>query len=723
MCKSIFALAALFAVGGVGAAELGALTVYSATGEPFDAKLTLRDVDAGAQIRVRQASASTYVRVGRKAETALQSLTVTRESGSPYALRLQSKTAVNNAVFPLILELSEAGKLSAKLYEIKLRETEGPSASTSPRQETAPGQSAAPSAPVVAPTKADSTVPSASVVPSASAVFSAASSQTTAPAVPGAMGTVSAAELAAGVPAVENKPVKAHRSVPLTPTKVESKTEPVRVESTKSAAAAPVRSAEASAKADPVKLPLNPVDYDLDKPFVVREGMTMWSIAMLYRPRYPQATMDQILVAFVRANPHAYEAGRVNGVIPGSTLTAPLVGDVDAVGLDEAWALVRVNVRADAGKAPSKKDLQTARIRMKKEAPSLYRKVQADIAREQAQEKEAVAQRIKASRQDVKPKTSKVDPLAETIAASELPAQPQAPVAESVPEPQSAPEPVKAEKPAVTAPEAKTEPAAVPVKAEEKSGMTGWLVAFILAALAVLAGVVCFFKRRNEAKRRKELEKVRLSKVVLMKSEPASDEQLKGIEEMSKRRFESDQAARRGFTPKADRVPPEIKTMMPAEKNVQGEATALSVPQAEVHETQTAAPIGVQTAAPAESETPASESVQTVVAQPESHVQLFVQPPMQASVQTDPWRDSAPAEPVQPAAPAIQPVAPTAEPYAQGFIAPSECERKLSAARTYINVGGYMQAMRLLREVESAGRDDQCERARAMIAEIECSRG
>ena len=37
--------------------------------------------------------------------------------------------------------------------------------------------------------------------------------------------------------------------------------------------------------------------------FLVRDGMTMWSIATLYRPRYPQASMDQILVAFVRANP------------------------------------------------------------------------------------------------------------------------------------------------------------------------------------------------------------------------------------------------------------------------------------------------------------------------------------------------------------------------------------------------------------------------------------
>ena len=71
-----------------------------------------------------------------------------------------------------------------------------------------------------------------------------------------------------------------------------------------------VQAAKPAAKtsaAGPVKLPLNPADYDLDQPFLVRDGMTMWSIATLYRPRYPQASMDQILVAFVRAEPQSFE--------------------------------------------------------------------------------------------------------------------------------------------------------------------------------------------------------------------------------------------------------------------------------------------------------------------------------------------------------------------------------------------------------------------------------
>ena len=121
--KTLIAAALTAAAGGALAAELGSLMVYSAAGEPLDAELTIRDVDPKAeQLMVRLAPASTYRRVGKEVVLDLNDISLTLLRKNPYTVKIKGKDAVNAQKFPLIVELSEAGKLSAKLYEVKLQD-------------------------------------------------------------------------------------------------------------------------------------------------------------------------------------------------------------------------------------------------------------------------------------------------------------------------------------------------------------------------------------------------------------------------------------------------------------------------------------------------------------------------------------------------------------------------------------------------------------------------
>lgn len=341
--KTLIAAAVTAVAGGAFAAELGSLMVYSAVGEPLDAELTIRDVDPKAeQLKVRLAPASTYRRVGKEVLFSVNDVSLSLLKKEPYTVKLKGQQAVDARQFPLIVELSEAGKVSAKLYEVRLQD-----------------RPAAPMVKDVAQTEkvapmVDASTKDSSVVPSANTTERSA--------VPSAKGTVPSA-----VPSAKTTAQKA----PTEPAYVPPVREPAPSTTKSAAPKQTVQAAKPAAKtsaAGPVKLPLNPADYDLDQPFLVRDGMTMWSIATLYRPRYPQASMDQILVAFVRTNPGAYEKGRVNGVKIGSRLKAPLADDVATVELDEAWALVRVAPNADARKAPSRKVLQRAHKRMQRSA-------------------------------------------------------------------------------------------------------------------------------------------------------------------------------------------------------------------------------------------------------------------------------------------------------------------------------------------------------------------
>lgn len=653
--KTLVAAAAAAVAGGAWAAELGSLMVFSAVGEPLQAQITIRDVDPKAEdLRVRLAPETTYRRVGKEVKLSLSDIKLTLVKKDPYTVAIKGAKAVDTDKFPLIVELSDAGKLSAKLYEVQLKTRAAvPAAQEKPAGEPAP-QTAAPAPKPAA-------VPSASAVPS---TRTAAAPKTPEPKyVPPVREPVQSEEPAAEV----KKPVQKASRPAGTP----------------------------AARTGAVRLPLNPADYDLDKPFVVREGMTMWSIATLYRPRYPKASMDQILVAFVRANPNAYEKGRVNGVKVGSTLTAPLADEVASVGLDEAWALVRVAPNADARKAPSRNVLERAQNRMKKASPALWRQWQAEqkkaapapkpapdpetpaavtapaAAAAAAPAPAAAAPEPKAAPEEKAPAAA--DPLASTLAQAEAAHEAKVNAGEaSAPQTEtSAPaEPAKAE-PEKTEPAAQGTPVpAMPAVTEEpqdggSGGFLGWLAGILVVLAAAAGGAWYRMKSRAAGARRRE---ENLGVVKFRKAESATNEQLQASKEMVERRLESERATERMQQPQkpAERIEPSLGGLKP------------QTPE----------------------KTPAPEAAE--------------KPREGFNVASAYVGDEAKEAEPQPQAPA--PV-PAAEP--QPEITSAELlAGKLITARTYIGVGAYPEAKRVLHEVMLAGTQEQRRQASELLAKI-----
>lgn len=299
------AVAALLAAIGFSAqaADLGTLSVTSRLNEPLSARLTVNNVDPKVEpLVVRLAPEATYDRIGKKPLAADTGLELTLESKSPWAVRIKSEKPVTSRDFPLIVELNDGGKLSAKYYRIRLEPA------------VAPAPAAAPKATAQAQTK--QAAPSAGKLPSTAAM-----------------------------PSVETK--KAEPA---------SKPAPAKRETVK---------AKPQVKPASAKTTTNKPQYTLSDPIIVKPGMTMWSIANLLVPRYEGARTEEVLVALIRRNPAAFKNGRISGLKPGARLNAPTQAQVDAVGTDVAWCLVHVTPNADMRKAPSARNLNRAHQRMK----------------------------------------------------------------------------------------------------------------------------------------------------------------------------------------------------------------------------------------------------------------------------------------------------------------------------------------------------------------------
>lgn len=299
------AAAALLAAIGFSAqaADLGTLSVTSRLNEPLSARLTVNNVDPKVEpLVVRLAPEATYDRIGKKPLAADTGLELTLESKSPWVVRIKSEKPVTSRDFPLIVELNDGGKLSAKYYRIRLEPA------------VAPAPAAAPMATAQAQTK--QAAPSAGKLPSTAAM-----------------------------PSVETK--KAEPA---------AKPAPAKRETVK---------AKPQVKPASAKTTTNKPQYTLADPIIVKPGMTMWSIANLLVPRYEGARTEEVLVALIRRNPAAFKNGRISGLKPGARLKEPTQAQVDAVGTDVAWCLVHVTPNADMRKAPSARNLNRAHQRMK----------------------------------------------------------------------------------------------------------------------------------------------------------------------------------------------------------------------------------------------------------------------------------------------------------------------------------------------------------------------
>ena len=594
--------AAGLSIGAASAAELGTLSVSSRLNEPLAAKLTVNDVNEASQpLVLRLASDAVYAKVGRQPVPADLGVKLTLASRNPWVVNITSEKPVTVEDMPIIVEMSEAGKLSAKFYRVKL--------------EKAPA--AAASAPKTALVKLPSAQP--------------------------------AAKTAAALPSAE----KTTAAKPVVKTQTVAKT--------------PVKTVEVKKAAKPAAGDLYDLD-DLSRPVTVKSGMTMWSIAKMYQPRYEGARTEEVLVALVRANPKSFEGGRVTGVKNGARLVPPSEKLVKSVGTDTAWCLVHVTPNADARKAPSAAALAKAHARMDKQR-IVYEKTKPaakDVPVVKAPEPAAAP----VPKLAVEPAEPENKPVTLPMPTEEVrPVVTEAPLEEKSAE--SAAAPGETPVPAVTSEEnVKPKEADLTVtttttnirteelpKPAEEGGL-GWLWA-LLAVIAAGAGGFFVWRRKKE----KEAFERTAQAVRFMRPEPTTAEQVKGMDKLFANRLAADAAAAKGF-----------------------EKPATSQPDV------TAEPrVAVPTATPA---APAA-------AMPEPSVAAPVPTPMALS---------------EPEAPKAFTIRSSADGTAQFEVAATdEAAKRLEAARAKIAAGLPDEAIPLLKEAELLGNADEKAAAQRLL--------
>ncbi len=519
LCAAAALLAAAgFSVQSAWAAELGTLSVSSRLNEPLEAKLTINQVtDASQPLVLRLASDAVYAKVGRQPLPADLGVKLTLASRNPWVVTVTSAKPITEEDMPLIIEMSEAGKLSAKFYRVKLE-------------------------------------PAKTVAKPAAQKTAAATTAKTALKLPSAEKTVAVAKSAV-------------KTTSATPAKAAEKSAAL-------SKAAP-KAATQTASDDLYGL------GDLSRPVTVKSGMTMWSIAKMYQPRYEGARTEEVLVALVRANPKAFEGGRVTGVKKGARLVPPSEKTVKSVGADTAWCLVHVTPNADARKAPSAAAMAKAHARMDK----------LGLTYEKTPAAKSVAKPVAAAKSS--PDSDKIDKLVKFAAPTEPAAKPVVePVAPAI-EPPSAPVPTPASAP-VAAPEPQA-PAAPVEKVEEKPAMTvttttnirdedipkaaeksgsGWLWGLLLAVAAAAGAGFFVWRRRKESARVEEARTVSFRR-----PEPTTPEQMKGMDTLFANRMAADAAAEKGFGVKTGAAVPQPTARVQAQPDPMSQ-TVVQAPNA-----------------------------------------------------------------------------------------------------------------------------------------------
>lgn len=287
-CRAAFSAAlAAFLASAAGAVSLGDLKVESAPGEPFDAVLEIHDVDLSVSpLLVRIAPAATYEREGIEPPEAAGSLRLTRDA-NPGGVRVRvAGDAVPEGRFPLLIELNAGGAVTLRRYEV----VSGPEGL---RVESV----------------AESTRLGGAVVPVP---------------IPDATAAKASSVASSALPA---------SSFPSTEPKAE------KVEKIEKATAKPRKKGRYGPRVVREYVALN--GFDAYGTFPIRQDMTFWSIAKLYWPRYEGATMEQLAVGFLEANPEVFMQGDLNLLVVGETLVPPSEEAVFAIDPEEAFRRMR----------------------------------------------------------------------------------------------------------------------------------------------------------------------------------------------------------------------------------------------------------------------------------------------------------------------------------------------------------------------------------------------
>ena len=274
------------------ALALGRIVVQSALGEPLRAEIEVPEITAeeASSLRVGLASAEAFRAAGMEINPALGDLQVSlqrRANGAQY-LRLSSTRPVNEPFMDMILEANWASGRIVRDYTLLF---DPPNL----RQATTP----APLAPAV----------SVQPAPAPTPVQTPAARPATPPVAVIAPAPVARTEPARAAPAPTSPPPPA----------------PARAQTPVAAKPAPA------------------LDTEAGQQLRVRSGETASRIAIRNRPA--SVSLDQMLVAMLRANPNAFIDGNINRIKAGAILDLPAQAQASAIPADEARQVIAAQSR------------------------------------------------------------------------------------------------------------------------------------------------------------------------------------------------------------------------------------------------------------------------------------------------------------------------------------------------------------------------------------------
>lgn len=173
---------------------------------------------------------------------------------------------------------------------------------------------------------------------------------------------------------VEPVEVVSMKAAPVTaaaPVSTASSTQPQAAKRT-TAVQQPKAQAAASADQTPLER-MQSKNYDLSKPVIVEAGYTPWSLGVLFQKRFPNASVNQVLVALAIQNPEAFPAGNVRQLRAGAQVTAPSASLVESINAQTAREIVQKGLNIDevARKAQPIKTAKQEAPKSKKPLPSI----------------------------------------------------------------------------------------------------------------------------------------------------------------------------------------------------------------------------------------------------------------------------------------------------------------------------------------------------------------
>jgi len=274
--------------GGAYAAGLGRLNVQSALGQPLRAEVEVPSVgqDEAATLQVRLAPQSAFRQANLEFNPALTQLRFDLESrgDGTYVVHVSSAQPVNEPFLDLLLELTWSTGRVLREYTVLL---DPPALKTAP--EVVP--------PVAV--QAQPATPPAAAAPAEAAPAPAAAPIVTAPAPMAPPPPPAAAAAPTPAPAAPAPMAPAPKAAP----------------------------SQARAKPTPPEAPIS-------TSYKVRAGDTLGRIAV--ENKSSSVSLDQMLVAMLRANPNAFINNNINLVLAGKTLTLPADSDARAIDPNDA---------------------------------------------------------------------------------------------------------------------------------------------------------------------------------------------------------------------------------------------------------------------------------------------------------------------------------------------------------------------------------------------------